>query len=373
MRRLLYWGLLGSLAFALFGGAYHFLYRDAEFWGAEIWEEVIRRSEHSAKAATLPVEKTVTVEAARVRIDTVLDTIQAVATLMPNEAVVVSPEIAGRIARLPFVEGDSVKAGELLVELDATILQAELDKVQSDLILAEANQSRAITLVKQGTGTVRDRDEAVAAFQSAYANVALAKARLEKARIAAPLSGVIGLRAVSAGAYVSPGQHIVELADIDPIKVDFRVPELALPSLRTGQSVRVSVDALPGRIFDGEVYVIDPIVDANGRAVRLRARIANPDGKLSPGLFARVQIVVDRRENALLIPESAVFADNQAHYVYRVVDGRAVRTKIELGRRQPGHVEVRGGLDGDAVVVTAGNQQIREGDRVTISGPGAGT
>lgn len=372
MRRLIYWGLLGSLAFALFGGAYHFLYRDAEFWGAEIWDEVIRRAEHTAKAATLPAEKIVTVEAARVRIDTVLDTIQTVATLMPNEAVVVSPEIAGRIARLPFAEGDSVKAGELLVELDATILQAELDKVQSDLILAEANQSRAITLVKQGTGIVRDRDEAVAAYQSAYANVALAKARLEKTRIAAPLSGVIGLRAVSAGAYVSPGQHIVELADIDPIKVDFRVPELALPSLRTGQSVRVSVDALPGRIFDGEVYVIDPIVDANGRAVRLRARIANPDGKLSPGLFARVQIVVDRRENALLIPESAVFADNQAHYVYRVVDGRAVRTKVDLGKRRPGEVEVRGGLDGDAVVVTAGNQQIREGDRVTISEPGAG-
>jgi len=361
MRRLIYWGILSGLAFALFAGAYHFLYRDKGFWGAG----------RTVTAVPAPADKSVNVEVARVKTGTVTDTIQAVATLMPNEAVDVAPEIAGRIDRLPFAEGDPVKAGQVLVELDSAILQAELDKMQSELRLAEANRSRAMTLVKQGTGTVRDRDEAVAAYQSAHANVALAKARLGKARIVAPLSGMIGLRTVSVGAYVSPGQHIVGLADIDPIKVDFRVPELALTSLRTGQPVRVSVDALPGQTFDGEVYVIDPIIDANGRAIRLRARIANPDGKLSPGLFARVQIVIARRENALLIPESAVFADNQVRFVYRVVDGRAVRTKVDLGQRRPGEVEVRGGLESGAVVVTAGHQQLREGSRVTIAKPGA--
>ena len=230
-----------------------------------------------------------------------------------------------------------------------------------------------MTLAKQGTGTLRARDEAVAAYQAAHANVALAKARLEKATITAPLSGVIGVRSVSVGAYVSPGQRIVELADVDPIKVDFRVPELALPSLRVGQGVRVSVDARPGETFEGEIYVIDPIVDANGRAIRLRARIANPDGKLSPGLFARVQIQIDRRENALLIPESAIFADGQARYVYRVVEGRAVQTEIELGQRRPGEVEVLAGLDREAIVITAGHQQIRDGARVTTTKPGTGS
>jgi membrane fusion protein (multidrug efflux system) len=359
MGRLFYWGFLGVLAFALLGGAYHFLYRGSGPAPAQ----------QSASAATGAPEKVSTVETAPVSIGTVLETIHAVATLMPNEAVVVSPETAGRIDRLPFVEGEMVKAGDVLVELDAAILKAELDKAYSDLTLAEANRSRAMTLAKQGTGTLRARDEAVAAYQASHANVALAKARLEKATITAPLSGVIGVRSVSVGAYVSPGQHIVELADIDPIKVDFRVPELALRSLRVGQSVRVSVDARPGEIFAGEIYVIDPIVDANGRAIRLRARIANPDGRLSPGLFARVQIEVDRRENAILIPESAIFADGQARYVYRVVEDRAVQTEVELGQRRPGEVEVRAGLDPEAIVITAGHQQIRDGARVTAAKP----
>jgi membrane fusion protein (multidrug efflux system) len=180
------------------------------------------------------------------------------------------------------------------------------------------------------------------------------------------------MRAVSAGAYVSPGDRIVELADIDPIKVDFRAPELALPHLRSGQAIQVTVDALPGLTFDGEVYVIDPIVDASGRAIKLRARIPNPEGRLSPGLFARVQIVIDRRENAMIIPESAVFADGQSRYVYRVVEGRAVQTKVELGQRQPGQVEVLSGLDRDAIVVTAGHEQVRNGNRVTVATSGAG-
>jgi membrane fusion protein (multidrug efflux system) len=356
MRRLPYRVLLAGLALLLSGGAYHFLYRGAS----------VPAARDSANPASASVEKVSTVEAAAVAIDTVLQTIHAVGTLQPNEAVVVSPEIAGRIAHLPFSEGEKVAAGAALVELDAEILRAELDKAQSDLTLAEANRKRATTLASQGTGTLRVRDEATAAYQSAQANVALAKARLAKTTIAAPFSGMIGVRSVSVGAFVSPGDRIVQLAEIDPIKVDFRVPELVLRNLRAGQSIRVTVDALPGQTVEGKVYVIDPIVDANGRAVRLRARIPNPEGKLSPGLFARVQIVIEQRDNAILIPESAVFADGQGRYVYRVLDGRAVQTKVELGQRRPGQVEITGGLERDAVVVTAGHQQIRNGSRVTV-------
>src|SRR3546814_9057306 len=117
----------------------------------------------------------------------------------------------------------------------------------------------------------------------------------------------------------------------------FRVPELVLSSLRVGQPIRVIVDALPNRTFEGEIYVIDPIVDENGRAVRLRARIPNPDRSLKPGLFARVQIVVERRDNAVLVPESAVFAEGQKRLVYREVDGRAEATEIALGHRAEEH------------------------------------
>jgi len=203
----------------------------------------------------------------------------------------------------------------------------------------------------------------------AKANLALAQARLEKASIAAPFSGIVGLRAVSAGAYVTPGDRLVGLADIDPIKVDFRVPELVLSSLRVGQVIHLTVDAIPGKTFEGKIYAIDPTVDVNGRAVRLRARIANPDRLLFPGLFARVQIVIERRENAVLVPESAVFSRGHERLVYRVVDGRAVLTKIELGQRRPGEVEVTDGLGHDAMVVTAGHQKLRDGARVEIVDP----
>jgi len=326
-----------------------------------------------ARAADLAGEKVFAVEAEPVTVDTVLEDIRAVGTLEPDEAVIVSPEIAGRIDRIHFSEGEEVAAGAVLVTLDSATLRAELDKARSDLSLAEQNRERAMTLAQRGTGTLRARDEAVAAYQVAQANLALAQARLEKATITAPFAGMVGLRAVSTGAYVTPGTRIVELAKIDPIKVDFRVPELVLSSLRVGQQIRVAVDALPGRAFEGEVYVIDPIVDENGRAVRLRARIANPERLLKPGLFARVRIVVDRRENAVLVPESAVFAEGGRRLVFRVVDGRAALTDIELGHRRPGQVEVVSGLAPGDVVVTAGHQQLRDGTRVKVMQTGTGS
>ena len=326
-----------------------------------------------ARAATPVAEKTVVVEAERVITDTVIEDIRAVGTLRANEAVFISPEIAGRISRIRFTESEIVKANDVLVELDSAILRAELTKAISDLTLADANRNRATTLARQGTGTLRSRDEALAASRAAEANAALARARLEKASIRAPFSGVVGLRTISTGAYVMPGDRLAELADIDPIKVDFRVPELALSRLHAGQRVRVTVDAVPDKAFDGTIYAIDPIVDVSGRAVRLRARIENPDRALFPGLFARVQIVVNRRENAVLVPESAVFARDRKTYVYRVVDSRAVLTEITLGKRRPGQAEIVSGLAADAVVITAGHQQVRDGTRVEIARARPGT
>src|SRR5829696_6807471 len=150
----------------------------------------------------------------------------AVGTLAANESVVIAAEIAGRIARIGFTEGEAVKAGDVLIELDDTVLKAELDKVRSDVALARANRERALTLANQGSGTQRARDETEAAFQAQQANLALAEARLQKSTLTAPFAGVVGLRNVSVGAYIVPGQKIVELADIKTLKVDFRVPEI---------------------------------------------------------------------------------------------------------------------------------------------------
>lgn len=354
MARATFWVVFCAAVLALGGAAYHYL------------TEGGMRSRQVAEAATPTADRTVTVEAEAVAVDTVIEDIRAVGTLQPNQAVVISPEIAGRVERIRLEEGEAVAAGDVLVELDAAILRAEMVKAQSDLTLAKANRDRAMTLAEGGTGTLRARDEAVAAYRAAEANVLLAQARLEKTVISAPFSGRIGLHTIGVGAYVSPGDRLVELADIDPIKVDFRVPELALSSLRPGQAIQVTVDAVPGRTFTGEVYAIDPLVDPNGRAVRLRARIGNVDGALRPGLFARVQIVVERRDGSVLVPESAVIAEGGRRLVYRVIDGRARLTEVELGQRRPGQVEVRGGLAPGDVVITAGQQQVRDGGPVEV-------
>ncbi|BBK43629.1 MexH family multidrug efflux RND transporter periplasmic adaptor subunit [Allostella vacuolata] len=317
------------------------------------------------RAQPAPV-RAVAVETAAVTVGTVIDDISVIGSLQPTESVVIQPEISGRIVRFGFADGARVKKGDLLVELDPAILRAELAKARSDLTLARTNSERANQLATQGTGTLRSRDEALAVLQAAQANLDLAQARLERTEIRAPFSGAVGLRMFSVGAYVSPGDRIVELAATDPVRVDFRVSEIFLTSLRNGQRISVTADALPGRTFSGDIYAIHPIVDENGRAVRVRASLPNPDGALYPGLFVRIRVVVEERRNAVLVPESAVFPVDQKKYVYRVENGRAVLNEVRLGRRQPGMAEIVSGLGRDATVVTAGHQQLRDGAAIEV-------
>lgn len=321
----------------------------------------------SANAAGNPTERGTAVEAQTVQIGTVIDDIHAVGTLRPNESLFVAPEIAGRVAKIHFTEGEKVKAGDVLVELDATILRAEMAKARSDLALAKANYDRANTLASQGNASLRARDEGQAAFLAAQANLTLAEARLQKATLTAPLGGMIGLRNVSVGAFVTPGDKLVELSDVDTLKVDFRVPELHLANLKPGQNIRITADAIPNREFEGTIYAIDPTVDINGRAIRLRARVPNADGALSPGLFARVKIIVEQRAGAILVAESALFPESGKLWVYRIVEGKAQRAEVTVGQRQPGNVEIRSGLAEQDVVVTAGHQRLRNGATVAVA------
>ena len=308
------------------------------------------------------------VETARVTTGRVADEVEAVGTLSANETVAIAPEIAGRITALPFVEGQEVKRGQTLVEFDSSILEGELKQAEAELALAEESYSRVTELAKRGAGTVVAVQQATAQRVAANVKVELARVRLEKMKLVSPFDGVVGLRTISAGNFVNVGQTLVTVASIDPIKVDFRLPELYLGELRDKQKVDVRVDAFPDRRFAGEVYAIDPLVDVNGRAVRLRARVTNKDRMLAPGLFARVTVTVGERPNAMLIPEAALTPQPTGPIVYVVEDGKANARAVKVGKRLPGQIEIVEGLKAGDVVVTAGQMRLRDGAPVNVQG-----
>ncbi|PWC52340.1 efflux RND transporter periplasmic adaptor subunit [Azospirillum sp. TSO22-1] len=309
------------------------------------------------------------VEAVPVRVGAMARTITAVGSLLSNESVVIRPEVAGRITEIAFKEGQRVARGAVLIRLDDTVAKATLAQAQASIAFDKAELGRAEELLRQNAGPARNREQAAAKLQADQAAVQLAQAQLEKLTITAPFDGVLGLRKVSVGDYVSAGKDIVNLEAIDTLKLDFRVPEAYLPAVRVGQTLAVSVDAFGGRKFEGEVYAIDPLIDVNGRALAVRARVPNSDGALRPGLFARVTLTLTIDQNAVLVPEQSVVAFGTDQFVFKVVDGKVAQTKVKLGDRRNAEVEIVEGLKPQDVVVTAGQLKIRDGAPVMVIDP----
>jgi membrane fusion protein (multidrug efflux system) len=315
----------------------------------------------AAAPAAAPGGMAVPVEIAPVQVGPIQRRLTSVGSLRSNESVILRPEVAGRIAAIRFDEGGRVTEDQPLIVLDNSIYRAELEEGQASLELSQANYDRAIDLLKRGAGTTKARDEALAELRRDEAALELAEARLDKTMIRAPFDGVVGLRKVSVGDFVDVGQDMVNLEQIDPLKADFRVAEVYLGAVRPGQRIEVGVDAFAGETFAGEVYAIDPLIDESGRSVVLRARLPNPDGRLRPGLFARVTLVLNERNDAIQVPEQALVPQGQDQFVFRVVDGKAALTKVTAGIRRDGMVEITDGLGPGDEVVTAGQLRIRDG------------
>jgi membrane fusion protein (multidrug efflux system) len=312
------------------------------------------------------------VEAGPVKVGQNRRDIVAIGSLRSNESVVVRPELAGRVVEIGFAEGQRVRKGQVVVRFESSIERAELAQAQASLALSKANFERAEELLKRGAGTQRTLDEARWKLRNDQAAITLVQARLEKLVINAPFDGVAGLRRVSLGDFVNVGADIVNLEMIDPLKVDFRVPEIFLSAVRNGQPIEVGVDAYPELRFPGEVYAIDPQIDTAGRSIVIRARITNPDDKLRPGLFARVTLTLAVRENAVFIPEESLIPVGNQHFVLKLIDPpagatvpqgakMAKNTLVKLGDRRKGEVEIVEGLAPGDIVVTAGVLKVRDG------------
>jgi membrane fusion protein, multidrug efflux system len=345
--------------------------------------EIQSEGKPSAVAAATPAAagpaRVPSVEIARVELLRITDDAQAVGSLRSRQSVMLRPEVSGRVTQINFRDAERVRKGQLLVQLDDQLPQAQVKQAEAELSIARANHRRNQELVEQKFIAQRAVDESAANLQVADAKLALARATLARLKIVAPFDGIAGIRNINVGDYLKDGADIVNIEDLEAIYVDFRLPERFQTKVEPGQSAQVEVDALPGKRFGALLLAVDPLVDANGRSVGVRGCIDNRQLQLRPGMFARVTPVFGVRDDAKVIPEEAIVPQGGRQYVYRLVDGPdhdtriAQRVEVKVGIRQPGKVEIVEGLMPGDVVVTAGQQRIqKDGTPVRVLDIGKG-
>ena len=309
------------------------------------------------------------VEVAKVAVASLQDDAQAVGTLRSRQSVMLRPEVAGRVSRIAFADGARVHKGQLLVQLDDVLQQAELSQAQAQVSIARANLTRNRELVAEKFVAPRVVEESQAALQVAEAQLALAQARVARMRIVAPFDGTVGIRVVNLGDYVKDGADLVNLEDASSLYVDFRLPERYQGKLAAGQPVKVELDALPGRSFQAKVVALDPLVDANGRSLAVRALLpAQPGSPLRPGMFARTTTVFAVNERALTVPEEAIVPQGGKQFVFVLTpegEGEArkllsKKVEVTLGVRRASTVQVVQGLNEGDTVVVAGQQRLQK-------------
>lgn len=310
----------------------------------------------------------VPVEVVQLTPQRVVEELQAVGTMRANQSVVLRPEVTGRVAAIGFRDGQAVKKGQLLVGLDAALNEAEVAQARAELDLANANLKRTADLASKNFVSSSAQDTAESNVTVLAARLQLAQARLAKMRIVAPFDGVVGLRAISIGDVVKDGTDLVNVEDIGRLKVDFRLPERTFTQLKVGQAVEVTTDAVPGSLYKGRVDAINPRIEAGGRSLEVRAELPNTDGKLRPGMFARVRVIVGDRAEALLVPEEAIVPQGDNFVVFRVVDDKAQRVPVKLGVRRDGQVELLDNVKPGDRIVTAGVRVQRDGQPVRVLG-----
>ncbi len=314
------------------------------------------------------------VEASVVRQVDLQDAVTAVGTLKGVDSLVLKSELAGRVAQIAFADGAQVKKGDLLIEFDAAIQRAQFNQAKAERDLATARLKRTQDLFDKKFLSAASLDDVKASAEIAEAKLALAKATLDKMSVRAPFDGVIGLRQMSVGDYIREGTDLVNLEDVSRLRADFRVPEQFSSRLRPQQTVRLSSDAFPGKMFPAKVTAVDSAVDVSGRSLLVRAELTDESRRLKPGMFVRVSLVLETRPNAIVVPEEALVTAQGRTVIFKVVDGKAVSSPVQTGLRtmldgKP-VVEVVKGLAQGETVVTAGQIKIR-GNNVPVRIAGA--
>lgn len=302
-------------------------------------------------------------------------TLSAVGSFAPVQGVDVTTEVAGQVSALRFESGQRVNKGDILLALDASVDEAELAGLAADLKLSQLQYERAARLLKEKTMSQSQYDEATAKRDQAAALVEAKRAHIAKKTIRAPFSGVLGIRKVDVGQYLKEGAAIVPLQVLDPIYVDYALPERHFGVLKLGQQVDIGVQAYAGERFGGRITAFDPGLDTGTRNIRIRATLPNPDERLRPGMFADVRTSEGSDEDVLTIPTTAVTYTPYGDSVFVIAgEGEKLsvnRRQITTGETRHGRVAVTKGLDAGERVVAVGHNKLRNGMTVKLAAPPA--
>lgn len=292
--------------------------------------------------------------------------VEALGTAISNESINISAQRSQTVTKVLFDDGDLVNARQPLLELNNRAEKARLNELNINVTEARRQLERIKGLAKQSAASEQLLDEQESRVNGLIAQREVAKANLQELIVTAPFSGRLGIRQVSVGSLVRPGDSITTLDDLSIMKVDFSIAENHFSSLKNGQNVAATSVAYPGEVFTGKITNIDSRIDPRTRSIQIRATIPNPDLKLRPGML--LQINLEKRVlNALVVPESAVVPESDKQFVFVVgSDNKAVKTQIQIGERKPGWVQVLGGIEANQSVITQGTLRVRDGSSVRI-------
>lgn len=301
----------------------------------------------------------------------VVQYINAVGTLRPYDSVIIKSEVDARIDKISFSEGAMVSKDDVLIELDKSKAYASLKEAEAQYRKAMSEFEPMDKLANKGVVPKITRDTKKAELDMCAARVALYKSVLEKHTIKAPFGGVVGLKEISSGEFVTPGKELVKIVDCHPLKVDFKVPEISVSHVYVGQKIKVLVGEASDE-YDAVIIAIDPESDKITHSFDIRAILDVPEETalnskiLKPGIYVKVRIACDEYQQGVLIPESAIEKIGDEDTVFRIVEGRAVRTLITSGIKRNGNVEIITGLNEGDMVVTSGQQNVLDGREVSI-------
>ncbi len=327
------------------------------------WEAMSEMASQGQPPATI-ASTTVTEESWQPRLN-------SVGSLVAINDVYVTNEVPGIVDEIQFESGQRVEKGDVLLQIDDNVDRARLEGLKADLQLAQVQFDRSAKLVKERSVSQSEFDEAKARLESAKANLASSRAEMVKKRIRAPFSGIVGIRQVDLGQYLAAGSEIAPLQSLDPIYVDYTLPERHLADLGVDQTIDLNVQAYPDQTFSGRIEALNPGIDPGTRSIHIRGILDNPDGKLRPGMFAEVRTLLSEQNDVLTLPQQAItyapYGDSV--FVIQEQDGQKIvqRRQVKTGGIRNGRVEIVEGLEAGDEVASAGQNKLRNGQPVQIN------